>query len=420
MLIVFGIAVFAGMNVYRTILYQAAVLTGTCLLFSFFSGLRPFRIRFKITRIEPSQIAAGDDFSYEVEIVNLSDILQKGLVLYEEVHDPRPTADELLNTPEPGEHLRNVWDRKVLYFRWQWLIRKNSNFRMEPVKLPDLVPGKPVRVKICARSFVRGYVRLKGVTLARPDLFGFFQRTVFIELSGNILVLPSARKVDLQFDAVSRHYQPGGIQMALSIGNSDEFMSLRHYRPGDPLRHIHWKSFAKTGDLVIREFEDEFFQRKALVLDTAVPFKDRDLFEEAVKVSAYLIPFLKTRDGVVDLLIAGDPPLTLSTGRGLGSMDKMMAVLACVEQCPDLKTTDIVPAIRSRLAEFSGVVCIFSGWNKGHKEIYDLLKTSRTQFHMLVTEDETSPVEAKIKQDIADMSCIRIVRHLTDKGRPLS
>ena len=44
--------------------------------------------------------------------------------------------------------------------------------------------------------------------------------------------------------------------------------SLRDYRPGDPLQRVHWKSFARTGRPVVKEYQDEFFERHALVLDT--------------------------------------------------------------------------------------------------------------------------------------------------------
>ena len=42
-------------------------------------------------------------------------------------------------------------------------------------------------------------------------------------------------------------YQQGGVAMASSVGQSDEFVSLRDYRPGDPLQRVHWKSFARAG-----------------------------------------------------------------------------------------------------------------------------------------------------------------------------
>ena len=56
--------------------------------------------------------------------------------------------------------------------------------------------------------------------------------------------------------------------MASSVGESEEFVSLRDYRRGDPMRHIHWKSWAKTGKPIVKEFQDEFFVRHALILDT--------------------------------------------------------------------------------------------------------------------------------------------------------
>jgi uncharacterized protein (DUF58 family) len=59
--------------------------------------------------------------------------------------------------------------------------------------------------------------------------------------------------------------------MASNIGQSEEFVSLREYRRGDPPRHIHWRSWAKAGKPIVKEFEDEFFVRHALVLDTFTP-----------------------------------------------------------------------------------------------------------------------------------------------------
>ena len=42
-------------------------------------------------------------------------------------------------------------------------------------------------------------------------------------------------------------YQEGGVALAANIGRSEEFVALRAktYRHGDPLRHIHWRIWAK-------------------------------------------------------------------------------------------------------------------------------------------------------------------------------
>ena len=51
----------------------------------------------------------------------------------------------------------------------------------------------------------------------------------------------------------------------------DEFSGLREYRRGDDRRHIHWKSVARTGELVVKEYAQESPQRHAVVLDLRRP-----------------------------------------------------------------------------------------------------------------------------------------------------
>ena len=40
---------------------------------------------------------------------------------------------------------------------------------------------------------------------------------------------------------------------------------------GDPLRKIHWRSWARRGKPVVKEYQEEYFSRIALVLDTFLP-----------------------------------------------------------------------------------------------------------------------------------------------------
>jgi uncharacterized protein (DUF58 family) len=57
-----------------------------------------------------------------------------------------------------------------------------------------------------------------------------------------------------------------------SLGRrGDEFSGLREYRQGDDRRHIHWKSVARTGELVVKEFAQDAPRRHAVVLDLHRP-----------------------------------------------------------------------------------------------------------------------------------------------------
>src|SRR5205807_1890905 len=61
------------------------------------------------------------------------------------------------------------------------------------------------------------------------------------------------------------------IVAATRAGSSNELLGSREDRPGDSLRRIHWRSSAKRGELVVREYEPPGVQTLAIVLDRDPP-----------------------------------------------------------------------------------------------------------------------------------------------------
>ena len=67
------------------------------------------------------------------------------------------------------------------------------------------------------------------------------------------------------------------------------FHAIREYAPGDARRQIHWKSTAKTGRLMVRQYEESRRSRMAVVLSVAqAEYADADEFELAVSCAASL------------------------------------------------------------------------------------------------------------------------------------
>jgi len=67
------------------------------------------------------------------------------------------------------------------------------------------------------------------------------------------------------------------------------FHALRDYQPGDERRYIHWKSSAKTGRYMVRQFEQS--RRSHLVVAMSLApedYRDDDEFELAVSVTGSL------------------------------------------------------------------------------------------------------------------------------------
>jgi uncharacterized protein (DUF58 family) len=124
------------------------------------------------------------------------------------------------------------------------------------------------------------------------------------------------------------------VSLSQRVGDSQELTALREYRPGDPMRHIHWRSFARFGEPVVKEFQDEFFTRYALVLDTFGEALPEASFEAAVSVAASFVDGMHTQDALLDLMFVEDRAWRLTIGRGLGRQSDLLRVLAFVAPRP--------------------------------------------------------------------------------------
>ena len=199
--------------------------------------------------------------------------------------------------------------------------------------MPPLSAGGEAEARVEVLPLRRGVLRFTGVTLARPDPLGLvpFVRQDCRAADG--FDFAEALSAAAHRAAGALRYQEGGVALAASVGSSEEFVALRDYRHGDPLRHIHWRSWAKAGKPIVKEFEDEFFVRHALVLDTFDDEPNSEVLEEAVSVAASFACTVLTQESLLDLLFVGKQSYCFTAGRGLAHADQMLEILASVKNC---------------------------------------------------------------------------------------
>jgi uncharacterized protein (DUF58 family) len=224
-----------------------------------------------------------------------------------------------------------------------------------------------------------------------------------------LLVYPRFWKFDHFEVPVGRSYQPGGIPLASSTGDAIEFVGTRDYREGDPIKNIHWRSWARRGQPVVKEYQEEYFSRVALVMDTFVPKgftpAHRLAFEGAVSVVASVADWFSRSEAVVDVLAAGPDLYEVSAGRSLAYLDNILDVLACLEPCSDPPFATIGPHLHEKLARLTSVVVVMLDWDDAREQFLRGVRDSGTAMRCIIVRDgETTKPWAAAAGDLGAFS----------------
>ena len=350
-----------------------------------------FKARFSAIRQLPRFATTDIPFKYKVAVTNRSSKRQSGLSLLEKMVDSRPTFRDWYA-------LQRHEQKYVRSFRVSQRHRTSPFKRVvlseSPVEQP-IGPEEMVEVETQLTPLRRGVLRFEGLALARTDPLGLCRAFSKVRLPQSVLVLPKRYRLPaVPLPGVVK-YQQGGVAMASHVGQSEEFMALRDYRRGDPLRHIHWRSWAKAGKPVVKEFEDEFFVRHALVLDTFANYEHSEIFEEAVSVAASFACTIVGQDSLLDLLFVGPQSFRFTAGRGLAHADQILEVLASVQVCRKEAFSSLEALVLDHSQAVSGCICIFLEWDAERQNFVRKLKALNLPVLVLVMAAEGAGKKVK-------------------------
>jgi uncharacterized protein (DUF58 family) len=132
----------------------------------------------------------------------------------------------------------------------------------------DRVEAGGVRsVTYPVRPEVRGRYRLGPLSVRLTDPFGFCELTRSFTSADTLVVTPVVER--LPGVRLGGDWTGGGESRTRSVAASGEDdVATRSYRQGDDLRRVHWRSTARTGELMVRREEQPWSNRATLLLDT--------------------------------------------------------------------------------------------------------------------------------------------------------
>ena len=157
----------------------------------------------------------------------------------------------------------------------------------ERFNIPMLAPGQSKQTDVEFRTASRAILPIGPLRIRKGDPFGLVRHEKALAERITVYIHPNIVRLNTLNAGVARDLegQPSG-----QIVDDDlDFYGLREYEPGDDVRNVHWLSSAKTGTLMIRQYEATRRTDTSMTLDVnPQDYVSQEEFEMAVSVHASL------------------------------------------------------------------------------------------------------------------------------------
>lgn len=150
------------------------------------------------------------------------------------------------------------------------------------LEIPPIEVGGRVVRSVPLDTARRGLRTIGPATIMRTDPFGVLERRHRLTESRTLVVHPRVVRLPGGAGGIVRDLD--GEAAAERTADDVSFHSLREYSPGDDRRLVHWRSSARHGTLLVRQFEPSRRADTLIVLSTDPEEYDGDDFELALSL----------------------------------------------------------------------------------------------------------------------------------------
>ncbi len=219
---------------------------------------------------------------------------------------------------------------------WQPLVRLPVGARESWVRMPSLDRGGHERAAVVAGGLARGVLQVGPATAIRSDPLGLLHRPVRWGGARELFVRPAMVHVPTLGAGQVRDLE-GTPSDRVSMSDL-AFHALREYVPGDDLRHVHWRSSARAGELLVRQYHDTRRNHATVVVDAdPAAYPTPEGFELAASVAASLLMCAAREEYEVSLASGGvqltalpgpavlDGTCRIDPGPGAGTLGEQLA-----------------------------------------------------------------------------------------------
>jgi uncharacterized protein (DUF58 family) len=315
-----------------------------------------YRPKLKVTGDLPGRVTAGELITAEIELTNES---------------WRPAYDLML-----------------------WFIGLQKSIQLESAftAIPRLAPGQSAVLPLELRPMRRGVYKLPYLRPHSTFPFNLMRSGSTQFPLKPLIVMPQFHVLQSINVPVGLRYQPGGVALSSNVGESPEYIGNRDYVPGEPVKHLDFRSWARLARPVVREYQEEYYCRIALILDTWIPKRrmPKEGFpelESAISLSASIADSLSATEHLIDIFAAGPELYVFRAGRQLAHFDNVLEILASVAPCQKDPFGKVTPAVADELTSITTAICVFLDWDDSREELARTIIESGCQLKLIIVRD---------------------------------
>ncbi|MEG0381271.1 MAG: DUF58 domain-containing protein, partial [Kurthia sp.] len=246
----------------------------------------------------------------------------------------------------------------------------------------------------------RGRHELQGVQISIADFLGWVKKVHYIEAPNTLIVYPKIEP--MHYHKMVSHEQ-GQLNASTKPQRQQSTMvsSIRDYNPGDRMSWIHWQSFAKTGDLHTKEFEQQKSEDACIVLDGLQGLH----FEGQVSLAASLLSAVVAQHEKVSFLSASKKRKSFESIESQKELSEVLHHLAIIQ--PTVFEPTFVYAQDDLLRNSNAILFITSALTEGWIDLLARISMKKDSIIVYVIREANQQIFA---EDVA------IERHAAARG----
>lgn len=270
--------------------------------------------------------------------------------------------------------------------------------------IPALRRGERATLKVKLQTEHRGVYPLPDVNVHSTFPFNLMRFGGTKLPTKSLTVLPAFHRLEEFQIPLSQRYQPGGVALESRLGQSPEYVGNREYIPGEPARRLDFRAWARLGKPVVREYQEEFCSRVALILDTYRPpgvpaaSKGHRAFEAAVSITASVAQALHDTDSIIDVFAAGPELYIFHASAGSTHFESVLEILAAVESTRRNPFEKISPAVAESLESISTAVCVLLDWDESREQLTRQILEAGCSMRVIIVR--SGPTSSSVPDDI--------------------